>query len=248
VPDDDPFADLGGEPRKKSRAEEIGDRLAERDRIDPEEPPRPPQPTRRPGSKYAWAVGILLFMGIIALYFTTAQPNKGEGVRGPATGTTLSAFAAPLASGALSGDANVCQRTPCPEEAGKVLACDVRSDQVLNSCKLREGPAVLTFVVTQGTDCEPQVDRVERMRRQFPDVQFAVVLSGLDRDEAVQIVRRRRWKLPVGLDPDGAVTNLYGIGVCPTTVFSDKNGKVRETSLGNVTEEQLRARVRRISQ
>jgi AhpC/TSA family len=248
VPDDDPFADLGGEPRKKSRAEEIGDRLAERDRVDPEEPPRPPQPTRRPGSKYAWAVGILLFMGIIALYFTTAQPNKGEGVRGPATGTTLSAFAAPLASGVLSGDANVCQRTPCPEEAGKVLACDVRSDQVLNSCKLREGPAVLTFVVTQGTDCEPQVDRVERMRRRFPDVQFAVVLSGLDRDEAVQIVRRRRWKLPVGLDPDGAVTNLYGIGVCPTTVFSDKNGKVRETSLGNVTEEQLRARVRRISQ
>ena len=98
----------------------------------------------------------------------------------------------------------------------------MRSDQVLNSCKLREGPAVLTFVVTQGTDCEPQVDRVERMRREFPDVDFAVVLSGLERDEAVQIVRRRGWRLPVGLDPDGAVTNLYGIGVCPTTVFSDR--------------------------
>ncbi len=246
MPDDDPFADLGEGPRKKSRAEAIGDELAERDRVDPEEPPRPPQPAR-PANKYAWAVGILLFMGIVALYFTTAEPNRGEGVRGPATGTTLAAFAAPLASGSLIGDANVCQRTPCPEEAGKILACDVRSAQVLNSCKLRERPAVLTFVVTEGTDCEPQVDRVERMRREFPGVAFAVVLSGLERDEAVQIVRRRGWNLPVGLDPDGAVTNLYGVGVCPTTVFSDKQGKVRDTSLGNLTEQQLRERVRRIS-
>jgi hypothetical protein len=247
VPDDDPFADLGGEGRKKSRAEEIGDRLAERDRVDPEEPPRPPQPAR-PTNKYAWAVGIVLFMGVLALYFTTAGPNRGEGVRGPALNRPLPAFAAPLASSALSGDANVCQRTPCPEEAGKVLACNLRSDQVLNSCELREQPAVLTFVVTQGTDCEPQVDRVERMRREFPNVRFAVVLSGQERDEAQQIVRRRRWKLPVGLDPDGAVVNLYGIGVCPTTVFSDKNGKIREVELQNLTEEQLRQKVRRIAQ
>jgi len=246
VPDDDPFADLGEGARKKRRAEAIGDELAERDRLDPEEPPRPPHPAR-PTNKYAWAVGILLFMGVIALYLTTAQPNKGEAVRGPATGTTLAAFAAPLASGRLSGDANVCQRTPCPEEAGKVLACNLRSDQVLNSCKLRKGPAVLTFVVTQGTDCEPQVDRVERMRREFPDVSFVVVLSGLEREEAVQLVRRRAWKLPVGLDPDGAVTNLYGVGVCPTSVFSDRRGKVRETSLGNLTEQQLRQKVRPIS-
>jgi hypothetical protein len=246
VPDDDPFADLGEGPRKKSRAEEIGDQLAERDRVAPEEPPKPPQP-RRPGNKYAWAVGIVLFMGVIALYLTTAQPNKGEGVRGPALNSTLSAFAAPLATGSLSGDANVCQRTPCPKEAGKTLACDLRSDQVLNSCDLRKSPAVLTFIVTQGTDCEPQVDRVLRMRRDFPGVTFAAVLSGQERDEGAALVRRRRWSLPVGLDPDGAVTNLYGIGVCPTTVFSDKNGKVREVSLGNLTEDQLRQKVRRIS-
>jgi hypothetical protein len=104
---------------------------------------------------------------------------------------------------------------------------------------------VITFVVTQGTDCEPQVDRVERMRQAFPGVTFAVVLSGLERGDAVHIVRRRGWKLPVGLDPDGAVTNLYGIGVCPTTVFSGKGGKVKETALGNLTEAQLRAKVRR---
>jgi len=75
-----------------------------------------------------------------------------------------------------------------------------------------------------------------------------VVLSGLERDEEAQLVRRRGWKLPVGLDPDGAVTNLYGDGGCHTTVFSDKDGKVRESTLGNLTEAQLTEKVRRISQ
>ncbi|MDQ4071909.1 MAG: TlpA family protein disulfide reductase [Actinomycetota bacterium] len=240
---DDPFADLGG---RRSRAEAIGDELAERDRVEPEEAPRRPE-SPRPRNRYAWAVGIAAFGVIGAVLLLNGVPNRGKAVLGPKERAPLPAFAAPLASGGLEGDANFCQRTPCPEGAGKVPACELRSDQVLNSCSLRGGPAVLTFVVTQGTDCEPQVDRVERMRREFPGVDFAVVLSGLERDEAVQIVRRRRWTLPVGLDPDGAVTNLYGVGVCPTTVLSDARGRVRETKLGNLTEQQLRERVGRLA-
>jgi len=243
---DDPFADLEGS-RKGTRAEAIGDELAERDRVDPEEPPRRPGPAR-PRNRYAWAVGIGAFMVIVAVLLFNAVPNRGKAVLGPKQGSLLPAFAAPLAGGGLAGDANLCQRRPCPEEAGKVPACEVDSDQVLNSCKLRGGPTVLTFVVTQGTDCEPQVDRVERMRREFGDVSFAVVLSGLERDEAEQLVRRRRWTLPVGLDRDGAVTNLYGIGVCPTTVFSNGEGKVAAVTLRNLTEQQLRDQVRRIAQ
>jgi len=243
---DDPFADLEGQ-RERTRAQAIGDELAERDRVDPEEPPRRPEPAR-PRNPYAWAVGIGALMVIVAVLLLNAVPNRGKAVLGPKQGSPLPAFAAPLASGALVGDANLCQRTPCPDGAGKVPACAVASEQVLNSCKLRGGPAVLTFVVTQGTDCEPQVDRVERMRREFPDVSFAVVLSGLEHDEAVQLVRRRRWTLPVGLDRDGAVTNLYGIGVCPTTVFSGGDGKVAAVTLRNLTEQQLRDRVRRLAQ
>ena len=73
---------------------------------------------------------------------------------------------------------------------------------------------------------------------------FAVVMSGEKRSEAERIVRRRGWGMPVGVDRDGAVTNLYGVGVCPTTVFSDGRGIVRRTDLGNLTEAQVRARTR----
>ena len=52
--------------------------------------------------------------------------------------------------------------------------------------------------------------------------------------------------MPVAVDRDGAVVNLYGIGVCPTTVFSTPGGTVRRVELGNLTEDELRGYVRKL--
>ena len=239
---DDAFGDLGPAAGERRSAAE---RLADRDRTHPEPVERPPEPPR-PTNRYAWVAGILMLMGIGVLLLTTALPNTGEGVRGPRPGQTLPVFAAPDATGRLTGDANVRQGASGSESAGKVPACEVRSGDVVNLCVLRRRPLVLTFVVTQGADCEPQVDRVERMRRAFPGVNFAVVMSGNERSEAGTIARRRRWTEPVAVDEDGAIVDLYGIGVCPTTVFALRGGRVVETALGNLTEGQLRAKVRRL--
>jgi len=59
-----------------------------------------------------------------------------------------------------------------------------------------------------------------------------------------QIVRRRGWDMPVAVDQDGQTFNLYGVGLCPTTVFAYAGGKVRSTSLGNLTEDELRTKTR----
>ena len=227
---DDPFADLGAEEAGRRRRKAIGDRLAERDRVAPEPVDRKPE-VPRPGNKYAWVVGIVMLMGIAVLLLTTALPNTGEGIRGPQPGELLRPFAAPLATSNVDdeADANVCQVEPCPESAGPVPACEVRSELVLNLCELRQRPLVLTFMVTAGADCEPQVDRVERIRDEFPGLQFAVVMSGNDRSEAEAIVERRGWRQPVGVDKDGAVVNIYGIGICPVTVFALPGGIVFET-------------------
>ncbi len=238
---EDRFDDLG---RPDGRSP--GERLAERDRTHPEPRQGPPE-VPRPGNKYAWLVGILMVMGLGVLLFTTTLPNAGEGVQGPKVGQKLPAFAAPLTSGDFAGDAdaNVCQHEPCPEQAGQRPACRIEGREILTVCSDRERPLVLTFVVTRGADCEPQVDRVERMRDDFPGVDFAVVMSGNSVDDAAQIVDNRRWAEPVGVDHDGAVVNLYGVGVCPVTVFS-KGGVVESVGLGNLTEAQLRARTRKL--
>ena len=105
---------------------------------------------------------------------------------------------------------------------------------------------MLTFVVTRGTDCEPQVDRVERVRREVPDVDF------VDRRQRRLATRRRAsspssaaGRSPSAVDEDGAVVNLYGVGVCPITVFAQRR-RGAPTELGNLTEEQLRRRAQRL--
>lgn len=238
---DDRFADLGQGGVGRSAAE----RFEEEDRLRPE----PDMPHRRPevprsGNRYAWLVGIVMLMGVGVLLITTALPNTGAGLRGPQRGKLLPDFAAPLASGTEEGDVNVRQRRGGSDSAGVVPACEVRGEGIYNVCAARDRPLVLTFLVTRGADCEPQVDRVERVRGEFPGVEFAAVVSGDDREEVDQIARRRRWALPVAVDRDGALTNLYGVGVCPSTVFADASGRVRTTELGNLTEEQLRSQVR----
>jgi hypothetical protein len=237
---EDRFSDLGADSRSP------GERLAERDRTHPEPRKGPPE-VPRPGNKYAWAVGIVMLMGLAVLLFTTTLPNAGEGVQGPNVGERLPAFAAPEVTGDFEGDAdaNVCQRRPCNSDAGAAPACDVRGRDILTVCPRRTQPLVLTFVVTRGADCEPQVDRVERMKDDFPGVEFAVVMSGNSVKDSAQIAGNRRWTQPIGVDHDGAVVNLYGVGVCPVTVFS-KGGVVKSVGLGNLTEGQLRARTRKL--
>jgi hypothetical protein len=242
---EDRFGDLGGD-RPPERKRSAAERFEEQDRINPEPdaPERRPE-VPRPGNRYAWVIGILMLMAISVAFVTTSLPNQGEGLRGPDVGSRLPDFAAPSATGDLDGDANVRPRKGGTDAAGKVPACETVADDVVNVCELRRKPLVLTFVVTRGADCEPQIDRVERIRREFAqEVNFAVVVSGNDRQDVGEIVRRRGWKEPVAVDEDGAVVNIYGVGVCPTTVFSLPGGKVSRVELGNLTEEELRVRIR----
>ena len=75
----------------------------------------------------------------------------------------------------------------------------------------------------------------------LPGVNFATVFfTKKDRDQVRALVQERGWRQPVGIDRDGAVANLYGVGGCPTTVFARQGGRVATTMLGNLTEDQLR--------
>jgi peroxiredoxin len=243
---EDRFDDFGPKQPARPAAQgkgSAGEKLAERDRTHPE-PVKPPE-VPRPGNKYAWLVGIVMLMGLGVLLFAQTLPNAGEAVQGPNNGQRLPAFAAPAASGNLEGDANVCQRRPCPEGAGKDPACELRSEDVVTVCPRDERPLVLTFVVTRGTDCEPQVDRVERVRRQVTGVDFVTVVSGDSREETEALAQARRWREPVAVDEDGSVVNLYGVGICPVTILA-RDGRVRATRLGYLTEAELRRLVERL--
>ena len=75
------------------------------------------------------------------------------------------------------------------------------------------------------------------LRGEFPELASAAIVAPR--------VGRRAWKQPVGLDRDGAVAHLYGIGMCPVTIFARRGGRVAETVVGNLTEDQLRRKTQK---
>ena len=244
---------LGNDPRPAS------ERLAELDERRPETPladagassdpgaAEPGPPSRR--GRYLGLVAVIFAGLVVVAAFNSARDLAGDRdlLRGPAKGSRVPDFAAPLATGSLEGDANVKGRSGGSAAAGARPACEVRSPEIVNVCDLRRRPLVLTFIVTRGSDCAPQLATVERLRREFPGVAFAAVVSGSDREDVAELVRERRLTMPVAVDRDGALVNLYRVGVCPTTVFAAAGGTVRETRIGTIGDADLRRAVRTLA-
>ena len=235
---DDRFADLGGEERKSAaeRFQELDEREPEADH-----PSRRPKPQRPASTRYGWVVGIAFVLAVIVAG-ANALRNSGEGFRGVPAGKPLPPFAAPLAIGGQPGkDANVQTK----RSGGVPAACDVRGPGIFNMCDAyRRGPVVVTFVANASRGCEDQLDRVERIRREFPGVGYVGVISRHDQPEAERIVRTNGWGFPVAVDRDAQLFNFYGVGDCPTTVFAFRGGKVRHSRLGELSEAELRAESR----
>jgi hypothetical protein len=204
----------------------------------------PPQ-----AGRYGWLLGIVAVLAIGYVAVNGAR-TPGPGARGLAPGARLPPFAAPLAQAGVDCDepedpcdANVARRAG-EGSAGSRPACEVRGPGVLNVCELEErGPLVLAFLATRGGDCADALDRLDRVPERHPGVQVAAVGIRGDLGELRAIVRRHRWRFPVGWDRDGALANLYGVAVCPHITYARWHGRAESTSLGAVGERELERRV-----
>lgn len=232
-----------GDPAdRRGAAERLADLDEAPDPADQSEGPAAPPPPRT-GARYAWIVGVAVFL-LIAVAAINTLPNSGRGREGPQPREVLPDFAAPSVFGASEGDANIRQRAGGSEEEGAVPACEVRGEDVVNICVLRNRPVVLTFVAP---GCEEALDRVESIRSDFPGVSFVGVVIGESRDDLDDIVPEHEWGFPVALDPDSAVFNLYRAADCPTTVTAEAGGTVVATHNGFLTEAELRAAVEEVA-
>ena len=195
-------------------------------------PPGPPRPLGG-ASRYTWIVGVVALV-VLAYITLNTLGTDAPGSRGVKAGDEMPPFAVPLAASDLEGDAQV-----DPDKA-----CKVRGPKILNSCELADrGPVVLAFFATRSQRCERQVDVLERVRRRFPDVGFAAVSVRGNREEVRRQARRRAWRMPVGYDHDGAVSNAYAVAICPTITFARAGGEVAGTSFDLLGEAALARRV-----
>jgi thiol-disulfide isomerase/thioredoxin len=211
---------------------------------------------RRPkASRYSLFVG-LAFLVVIVVATVNTFSTRDDGILGTgavAAGAPLQQFAVPDLRGSQEGDANVFQdncgssSNPCDET--RTPACQVQLPEVIRVCDLFDKPLVISFWFTGSAECLPSQDVVDAVAKRFDgDVNFLSIDVRDNRDDAREIVQQRGWTIPVGYDADGAVSNLYRVGGCPTVAFAYPGGIFAEAKLGTdeVTVEALSADVEKL--
>lgn len=211
------------------------------------ERPKPPRGLasrvpRPPMSPYSIAVGAAFVALAIVATLNTIRTEEGGilGTDPTERGTALPEFAVPDALGPLEGDANVFQddcatsRKPCPSGDRRTPACEVELEGVLRVCDLFDRPLVVSFWFTRLADCLGAQDELDRLARRYRGrVGFLSVNVRDDREAVRSIVAERGWRIPVGHDADGAVSNLYRVGGCPTVLFAHPGGIMAGALIGD---------------
>ncbi|MCW3063817.1 MAG: hypothetical protein JWN32_989 [Solirubrobacterales bacterium] len=187
-----------------------------------------PKPAGQASGRYVWFVGLLALVIVVYITVNTFL-NGGHGGQGLQAGDTLPPFAAPLATSNFPDGADA------DTGGSKVPPCRFTRPGALNICAERRRPLVLAFMVVGNGDCTKQLDTMQQVSKRFPNVNFAAIAVKASRSDIAPVVRKHGWTFPVAYDNDGAVVNLYRLGVCPAVTFSYAGGTVMRTSLGTAT-------------
>jgi hypothetical protein len=213
---------------------------------------------RAPGRRYSALVGVAFLCLAVVATVNTLRTNSGGilGITKGDRGMPLPEFAVPNAvTGQLDKDANIAQddcstsQNPCPPDEARTPACEIRVEGAIRVCDLFDRPLVLSFWFTRGADCLPTQDAVDAVaRRERGRVNFLSIDVRDDPAEVRRIVEERGWRIPVGYDRDGAVSDLYRVGGCPTLAFAYPGGILAFASAGTAELSQARiaADVRRL--
>jgi thiol-disulfide isomerase/thioredoxin len=211
------------------------------------------KPSERPRrtTVYSLIVG-MAFIALIAVAGINTISTKNKGVLGASSegDMPLAQFAVPSARTGASGDANIAQddcdaaRIPCPSGNRRTPACRVNVPGALRVCDFFDRPLVLSFWFTRGGDCENQEDVFERAYRRYSgQVNFLAIDVRDDDSEVRKLIAEHHWTHPVGLDRDGALSNLYRVGGCPTFVYAYPGGIFQATSIGHLDDQQFFSKV-----
>jgi thiol-disulfide isomerase/thioredoxin len=212
----------------------------------------------RPGRRYSTFVGVAFLILIVVATVNTIRTQSGGtlGTSKDERGIVLPEFAVPNArTGPLDKDANIAQddcstsENPCPSDAGRSPACEIPRQGAIRVCDFFDRPLVLSFWFTRGADCLPTQDAVDRVASRYRGrVNFLSIDVRDDPSDVRRIADERGWTIPVGYDRDGAVSDLYRVGGCPTVAFAYPGGILdfAKVGAGQLSPPQLGADVQRL--
>ncbi len=204
--------------------------------------------------RYTILVGLIFAaIVVVAIVKGVGRNEHTLGLEDQPSRWPLPEFAVPAAAGRLEGDANVAQddcassALPCPQSDRRTPACRLRTPGAIRACDLFGRPSVISFWFSMGGDCVDQQDVVDRVYARYRGrVRFLSLDVRDDRDAVRELVRRHRWRMPVGYDRDGAVAGLFRVGGCPTFAYVYPGGTLQSAGIGNLDARGLGARIDRL--
>jgi hypothetical protein len=194
------------------------------------------------GARYGRYVVALAAILLVAFSVHVALSPKKSTV-GLKQGSRIPPFAAPFAVGGPPGEVDVATHAN-DGSAGKVAACSERGAAILNICELYErGPVVLALFFDAGS-CAGVLEQLQSLSHSFPQVSFAAVAVKEDPATVARLVRSKRLTVPVGVDGEGRLGDLYTMVSCPQITFIYPGGTTQSAALGGLPSQgTLRARV-----
>ncbi len=200
------------------------------------------RPPAQRGRAYSAFVG-LAFLALMAVATLNTLNARNAGILGASPsdrGWPLPEFAVPRALSSLEGDANVYQddcstaQNPCPPGDRHPSACNITTRGAIRVCDLFDKPLAISFLFLKGASCVSAQDALDRVARRFRGrVNFLIVDVRDDRDQLRRTIREHGWTVPVGYDADGAVSDLYRVGVCPTVQYAFPGGIFEGADFGD---------------
>ena len=111
-------------------------------------------------------------------------------------------------------------------------------------------PVVLNFWTSWCTYCKAEMPHFEEAYKQYGDqIQFIMlnaVKSEKNAEDGRNFIKNSGYTFPVFYDTDGKATTLYSIRGFPATIFIDKDGKIVERSLGELSREKLNENIQKL--
>lgn len=171
-------------------------------------------------------------VGLVLLAFITLNTllTTPRGADGIVPGEQIPPFALPLATGNVQGDANIATH-PNDGSAGRRPACTVRGQGILNVCQLYERRPLVLALFVQAGSCPAVLDDLQALAPSFPNVSIAAVAIKGERAGLRRLVASHSLSLPIGIDRDGVLAQLYKVSSCPQLTFAYPGGVVQSKAL-----------------
>ncbi|MDB5078848.1 MAG: thiol:disulfide interchange protein [Chloroflexi bacterium] len=201
----------------------------------------------------------LVMLGLAAFWLTAcgqAEPVKStpvgssQGLVAPSGKITPAATIAPV-------EAVIPVNSPPPPPNQRIAIGNTAPDfslttldnETVKLSQFRGKPVLINFWATWCPPCREELPLLVKTHQANID---RLVILGVDMDKAEDtgIVRDRVREVGIEyltlLDPKNEVTNRYQVRAYPTTLFLDKNGVIQRITVGQLTEDTLKAALERI--